>query len=128
MQILKSFFYNLAVVTFALVLAKLIKDLELRWNIFQYDFLNGLMILGATLLIVGLIIRIYCAYIYYKNNMEVFAVNSQKRLIKDFPFNVTRNPLYVGLIMFAVGASLYMNSLVSLIGLIGGLFFCLCFL
>lgn len=48
--------------------------------------------------------------------MEVFAVNSQKRLIKDFPFNVTRNPLYVGLIMFAVGASLYMNSLVSLIG------------
>lgn len=115
MNIVKSFFYNIFVLLFAFSVSCFVKNIELSGDIFSLDN-SSLIFVGLVLIFLGFLIRIYSSYIFYQTKIEVFTLKSQNFLITKFPFNFSRNPLYIGLIMFAFGVSLVNLSLASIIG------------
>ena len=53
---------------------------------------------------------LYCAYIFHKNNTEIKPLEESRHLILSWPYNFSRNPIYLCMILFLIGWCLWLQS------------------
>ncbi len=98
-KLLKSRQFHSRIFAVLAVLAALVIHPSKRWSEFHLQFL---MWLGYSLVIAGAFGRVYCsAFIGGRKNDEV---------VRDGPFSVVRNPLYVFSFLATVGVGLEFRS------------------
>ena len=67
--------------------------------------------LAVLLLTIGFLLRVWATYHFYQHHMRVISLVPQNALITTGPYRITRNPLYIGGIVFIfLGAVLLLGS------------------
>lgn len=80
-------------------------------------------VIGVPLLLVGIVFRLWASVTYFRNEIKLLAIMPQEKLIKEGPYNISRNPLYVGDISFALGLALILGSVSSVTAVVLFLFY-----
>ena len=109
-SLLKSLLHNTGAVIvgfgFALLGAGL--DCILGLTAFHSIFIQTL---AGLLLTIGFLLRVWATYHFYEHHMRVISIVPQNALITTGPYRITRNPLYIGGIVFIfLGAVLLLGS------------------
>jgi protein-S-isoprenylcysteine O-methyltransferase Ste14 len=73
------------------------------------------MAAGVLLLVLGTVLRLWASHAFYSNRLSVLRVLPQARILHSGPYAHSRNPLYVGLVVLALGWVLYLGSTVGLL-------------
>jgi protein-S-isoprenylcysteine O-methyltransferase Ste14 len=109
----KSVLHNIGVVIVGLGVAFLGTRLDLLLGI--RDFSSALRtVLGAVLLIVGFLLRVWATLYFYRERMKVISLSPQRSLITSGSYRFSRNPLYLGGNVFVfLGAALLLRSPVA---------------
>lgn len=93
------------VINFMHIMSGLLFPLPIPFDIPMRSF-------GLTLLTVGTVLAVW-AKITMKSSWGfpgIHAISVQKYLVKDGPFQYTRNPIYVGIILMSFGMAVAMES------------------
>ncbi len=93
------------------MLPQLVSALFFPWATTQYDPL--ITRAGSVMFWLGLVLSVW-AKLVMKNNWGKPArhdITRQKTLVTWGPFSYTRNPIYLGLILMAIGSSLAVRSM-----------------
>lgn len=81
------------------------------------SYQSGLTIAaGMVLIALGIGLRSWAAYTYYRHHLIILELRSQSTLVQDGPFAFSRNPLYISIWSIMFGAAL-------IVGTVTGLFF-----
>lgn len=73
------------------------------------------IIIGITLLALGIGLRSWAIHAYYRHLVRVFEVRSQHVLVQDGPFAFSRNPLYLSMWSIMFGAAFVMGTFTGMI-------------
>lgn len=113
--LIKAVGHNIFVLVVCFILAFIASRVDL---IFGFELLSSVLVfaLGCLLFAIGFLIRVWAAYHFYKNQINVIVLHAQQTLVTGGPFKYTRNPLYLGgnIFMF-LGASLIFGTIVGVI-------------
>jgi protein-S-isoprenylcysteine O-methyltransferase Ste14 len=71
-----------------------------------YSFISGIIILIASGVLILLSI-----ILFYKNRTAIFPGFSPSKIITKGPFRISRNPIYLGMVVMFVGLSFLFGSL-----------------
>ncbi len=71
--------------------------------------------LGFTLIFLGLILNFWSVATLKRNNTSIDFNNTPTRLVTDGVFRISRNPIYLSGVVFSLGVSILLGSLVVLI-------------
>ncbi len=77
---------------------------------------------GGCLLILGLALPLWGAWVFKKAETNILPYNDPDKLVIHGPFKYSRNPMYLGLLTILLGMALLLGSIVSLFFPL--LFFC----
>ena len=73
-------------------------------------------ILGSIFFILGISLIVWAASLFKKANTELPPAGKPSALVIKGPFLYTRNPMYAGMTLALIGASLGIGSLLSVLG------------
>lgn len=68
---------------------------------------------GSTLMIIGVVIRIWAVVVLGRHFSLVVSVDSKQELIKSGPYRLLRHPSYTGLLLTFIGMGLAFNTWVG---------------
>lgn len=68
-------------------------------------------VLGAVLMVAGLMLTIISAQIFHKADTPVRPFEASTALITHGPFRMSRNPMYLGMVIAMVGTALLLGTL-----------------
>ena len=108
--LLKSIAHNLGVVIVGFGFACAGRAVDLLWH--PLSFRSALtIILGALLVAVGFLIRVWATFDFYERQMKVVRLEPQAHLVTTGAYRFSRNPLYLGGNVFIfLGAALVLGS------------------
>ncbi len=58
---------------------------------------------------------LYCAYVFYKNETEIKPFEKASFLILSWPYTVSRNPIYLCMVVFLFGWGMFLQSISAFI-------------
>lgn len=58
---------------------------------------------------------LYCAYVFYKHKTDIEPFKESSFLILSWPYTVTRNPIYLCMILFLLGWGMFLQSISAFI-------------
>ena len=58
---------------------------------------------------------LYCAYIFYKHETEIKPFEESSFLILSWPYTVSRNPIYLCMVVFLLGWGMFLQSISAFI-------------
>ena len=64
------------------------------------------LLMGASFVCI-----LYCAYVFYKHKTEIKPFKESSFLILAWPYTISRNPIYVCMLVFLFGWGLFLQSL-----------------
>lgn len=67
-------------------------------------------LLGGALAVVGFSFMIWARILFTSRNTTLFVGRPSSQLVCDGPFRVSRNPMYVGVLVFLVGLTLWVGT------------------
>lgn len=70
---------------------------------------------GIPIIILGLLIAIWGNATFQRNNVELIPGSKSIRLVKSGPFTFSRNPMYLGMVLLALGVALLLGNLSAFI-------------
>ena len=70
--------------------------------------------LGIVVLLFGLSITFYSFYLFKKNKTPILPGQKPTFVVMEGPYKFTRNPMYLGVSIALLGASIYFKNLLSL--------------
>jgi len=73
---------------------------------------------GIIFIIIGIMFNILADKIFKKQKTTVKPDQKPTSLIVHGPFRISRNPMYLGMTLFLIGAGIYLGSITSFIGVI----------
>lgn len=71
--------------------------------------------LGIGAIALGIITIIFCAYLFKRNQTAIVPFQESSYLIRESIFNYSRNPIYLGMIIFLIGVWIYLGSLTPIL-------------
>lgn len=71
--------------------------------------------LGFSFMLLAFLCIVYCAYLFHKNHTEIKPLEESSFLILSWPYTISRNPIYLCMIIFLVGWCLWLQSISSLL-------------
>ena len=74
-------------------------------------FFSPVNYLGIVAIFLGIAIVLFCAYVFRQKNTTIKPFQESSYLVKEGIFNYTRNPIYLGMIIFLIGLWLFLGSL-----------------
>ena len=69
--------------------------------------------IGIIILVIGLSVTFYSFYLFKKNKTPILPGKKPTFVVIEGPYKFTRNPMYSGVILALLGASLYIGNLLS---------------
>ncbi len=69
--------------------------------------------IGLVLLILGLSVTFYSFYLFKKNKTPIIPGQMPKFMVAEGIYKFTRNPMYLGVTIALLGASIYIGNLIS---------------
>ena len=106
----KSILHNIGVVLIGFCFALLGRAIDSFLGIAN---LHSRVVIAAAVLLLGIgfVLRVWAAYFFYGQHMNVISLVPQNALITSGPYRISRNPLYLGGNVFIfLGAVLYLGS------------------
>jgi|SRR5262245_7467408 len=94
-NLLKSILHNIGVVMVGLGWAYLGKRVDRLLDVAGFGSPVA-MAAGWSLLVVGFLIHVWAAAVFYEHKMRVIWLEPQRTLIASGPYRFSRNPLYLG--------------------------------
>jgi protein-S-isoprenylcysteine O-methyltransferase Ste14 len=88
--------------------------LHYLWPIYKY-WQFPLNLLGLVPLAVGILLNILADRQFIQHKTTVKPYQESSALVTGFPFSLTRNPMYLGITLMLLGASLLFGSVSSLL-------------
>ena len=70
---------------------------------------------GILVLISGLSMTFYSFYLFKKNKTPILPGTKPVFVVMDGPYRFTRNPMYLGVTIALLGASIFIGNLISLL-------------
>ena len=67
--------------------------------------------LGAPFIGVGLILNFWADYLFRKHRTTVKPFGRPSALIEEGPFQLSRNPMYLGIVLAAIGVAMLLGTL-----------------
>jgi protein-S-isoprenylcysteine O-methyltransferase Ste14 len=67
-------------------------------------------VLGGVLIIVGLSCMMWARILFTSRNTTLFVGRPSSQLVCDGPFRFSRNPMYLGVIVFLLGLALWVGT------------------
>jgi len=58
---------------------------------------------------------LYCTYIFYKHKTDIEPFKESSFLILSWPYTMTRNPIYLCMMLFLIGWAMFLQSISSFI-------------
>jgi len=112
LNFIKSFLFSLIIVAISIFTISIIEKLDSFFGI--KNFRSDISIVaGLIFLLIGVIFRIWSAWIFYQNQLKVITLTPQHTFIRSGPYKFSRNPLYIGIISIALGSALLFGSLIG---------------
>lgn len=74
-------------------------------------FLPPITYLGIGAIAVGIIVLLFCAYLFRQKNTAIKPFQESSYLLREGIFNYSRNPIYLSMITVLIGLWLYLGSL-----------------
>ena len=110
LSLLKSLLHNIGVVIVGFGFALLGTGLDWILGLTAFHSIV-IQTLAVLLLTIGFLLRVWATYHFYQHHMRVISLVPQNALITTGPYRITRNPLYIGGIVFIfLGAVLLLGS------------------
>lgn len=81
------------------------------WLPVKQLFFPPITYLGIGAIAVGIVVLLFCAYLFRQKNTAIVPFQESSYLIRESIFNYSRNPIYLGMIVTLVGVWLYLGSL-----------------
>ena len=81
------------------------------WLPIQQLFFPPITYLGIVAIAVGIVVLLFCAYLFRQKNTAIVPFQESSYLIRESIFNYSRNPIYLGMIITLMGVWLYLGSL-----------------
>jgi protein-S-isoprenylcysteine O-methyltransferase Ste14 len=72
--------------------------------------------IGIIFIIVGIALNIFADKIFKQHKTTVKPDQKPTSLIDYGPFRISRNPMYLGMTLFLIGAGIFLGSIISFIG------------
>lgn len=111
---LKSFLFSVVIVVMALFSILVVENLDSLFGLPNFQSVFSIAT-GVAFLFLGIVLRIWSAYIFYKNRLKVIVLKPQHTLVKVGPYKFSRNPLYIGIVSIVFGIALVFGSPSSII-------------
>jgi protein-S-isoprenylcysteine O-methyltransferase Ste14 len=54
---------------------------------------------------------LYCAYVFYKHKTDIEPFKESSFLILSWPYTISRNPIYICMIVFLLGWGMFLQSI-----------------
>jgi protein-S-isoprenylcysteine O-methyltransferase Ste14 len=109
-SLMKSILHNMVVAAVGFGVALIGTGLDALLRLPDFRSLVA-AILGAILLAIGLLLRVWAAFHFYQHHMKVISLEPQTKLITSGPYRFSRNPLYLGGNVFVfLGAAMLLGS------------------
>lgn len=80
---------------------------------FMYN--SPLRFLGLILIVFGAYLNIYSDWLIKKHNTTIKPFKKPTALIEKWPFNYSRNPIYLGMVLIILGGALLSGSILALV-------------
>jgi len=71
--------------------------------------------LGWLLIIAGIILNLWADNLFKKNNTTVKPYLKPSHFISDGPFSISRNPMYLGMLLILSGTAILLKSIILLV-------------
>ena len=81
------------------------------WLPIKQLFFSPVNYLCIVAIFLGIAIVLFCAYVFRQKNTTIKPFQESSYLVKEGIFNYTRNPIYLGMIIFLIGLWLFLGSL-----------------
>ncbi|MEM6611564.1 MAG: isoprenylcysteine carboxylmethyltransferase family protein [Cyanobacteria bacterium P01_C01_bin.72] len=93
-------------------LLSIIMIIELHlWLPVKQLFFPPVTYLGMVAIAVGIIVLLFCAYLFRQKNTAIKPFQESSYLLREGIFNYSRNPIYLSMITVLIGLLLYLGSL-----------------
>ncbi len=109
MNILKSLLFTLILFALLLVAVVLVAKSDDIFGLPKFSLKVGVGS-GVILLILGVGLRLWATWLFYKNRLKVISGKPQPTLVTSGPYQFSRNPLYLGIVFILFGAALLLGS------------------
>lgn len=70
--------------------------------------------IGYTLIGLGILLPVWSARIFRKRETNILPFRDPDKLVSEGPFKVSRNPMYLGMLLVLAGAAIKLGTLESL--------------
>lgn len=67
--------------------------------------------LGVPFIVVGLIFNVWAGGLFTRRRTPFNPFAEPRRLVREGPFALSRNPMYLGIVLIAIGAAMLMGTL-----------------
>ncbi|MDJ0682489.1 MAG: isoprenylcysteine carboxylmethyltransferase family protein [Xenococcaceae cyanobacterium MO_167.B52] len=74
-------------------------------------FFSPITYLGIIAVAIGIIIVLFCVYLFRQNNTTIKPFQESSYLVTEGLFNYSRNPIYLGMVIILMGVWIYLGSL-----------------
>ena len=68
------------------------------------------LLLGGALVVLGFAFMMWARILFTSRNTTLFVGQPSSELVCDGPFRLSRNPMYVGVVVFLVGLALWVGT------------------
>lgn len=116
MKNLKELFITPPILFIASIILILLIHFYLNLIIFPSTIF--LYIISYILTFIGIIFIISSIYSLMKNNTDIHPFRKPRILVTNFPFSISRNPIYLSFLLFLISLSLYLRSVLGFIPVI----------
>ncbi|WP_160130610.1 methyltransferase family protein [Kordia antarctica] len=110
MKYIYLFLLNLLIISISVYLAKLSVDIDTFFNFSGYysSISRGY---GLTIMIIGGFFRLLPSLEFYRKQVSILTLKAQHVLITEGFFSVSRNPLYIGILLIFLGCLVFIGTI-----------------
>ena len=76
--------------------------------------LDGVRIIGVIIMFSAIAVGFYCGYLFYKHKTAIHPFDDSSALIASWPYSMSRNPIYLMMVLFLIGFALALEELLCL--------------
>ncbi len=67
--------------------------------------------IGTLILLLSFLLILYCAYLFNKHNTAIKPFDESTFLILSWPYTLSRNPIYLSMLLFLFGWVIFLESI-----------------
>ncbi|NOU12294.1 MAG: isoprenylcysteine carboxylmethyltransferase family protein [Nitrospira sp.] len=81
-----------------------------HWLLGPWPTLVRVPVLGGVLIALGFAFMMWARFLFTSRQTTLFVGQPSSQLVRDGPFRFSRNPMYVGVLVFLVGLALWIGT------------------